>query len=329
MTADEFRAAAATFLAGRGDVVAWEPTKYEKQQTALDRFASGLMPQAMLAAAFDIDRDRRTKPAPKGSGIALLTLWGVLVAYDSVLTWLGIGTSVSAFRNSVRAAAADPSVRGLLVDVNSPGGHVDQIPETHALLRQVREKKPVVMAISGTAASAAYWLASAGTQIIATPSANIGGIGVFAERVSLARRLDQDGIDVAVISAGKHKADGHPATTMSDDERAALQKRVDETYGVFVADVAAGRRVTAATVTATYGQGRVVSAATAKAVGMIDSIATIEDTVARVVSPDAAAATARMRQELVAAAVAPLRAAEAASALASMRADLEARIVRS
>lgn len=80
-----------------------------------------------------------------------------------------------------------------------------------------------------------------------------------------------------LVSAGKYKAEGHPFAPLSDEARAALQRRVDECYARFVAAVAAGRGVSDATVREGYGQGRLLGARDALAAGMIDEIATLDD----------------------------------------------------
>lgn len=327
---DDQRAAAAALLSTAVDeILAWESAHWRRAVAALEQFATGALSEPALRAALgDGDRERGRPPVPKGSGVVVLPLVGILTPRDSFATWLGFGTNVTAFINQLSAATADPSVRSIVVLVDSPGGMVGMVPEAAAAMRAARARKPVIVSVAGMAASAAYWIASNGTRLEATPSATLGSIGVFAERVSLVRRLHQDGIDVAVVSAGKYKAEGHEAIAMSAAERAALQVRVDETNAVFVGDVAAGRRVSAATVTEQFGQGRVVSATTARAVGMIDRVATVDETFAAVVSPEAAATVAQQRRELAQASAAPLRAAQAQRTLAGMRTALALRAMR-
>ena len=89
-----------------------------------------------------------------------------------------------------------------------------------------------------------------------------------------AKRADSE------IAAGKYKAEGHPFAPLTDEARANLQRRVEESYRRFVAAVAAGRGVSEATMREGYGQGRLLGAREALAAGMVDEIATIDDVVA-------------------------------------------------
>ena len=164
-------------------------------------------------------------------------------------------------------------------------------------MRVARTRKPVVASVAGMAASAAYTITSNATVIEATPSASVGAIGVITERVSLVKHLAQEGIDVTVVSAGRFKAEGHAATPMTGAEQQAIQRRVDGAYAWMVEDIAAGRSVPAATVRSGYGEGRLVEASDARGLGMIDRVATIDETIARTLaSPTAftAAMTARV-----------------------------------
>ncbi|HWF86650.1 MAG TPA: S49 family peptidase [Vicinamibacterales bacterium] len=154
-------------------------------------------------------------------------------------------------------------------------------PETAALMRSARSKKPVVGAVFGLNASAAYWISSNATRLEATSSARVGSIGVYSQRVSVARMLEKDGVDIEIFSAGKYKAEGDPSTAITDDERMARQADVDESYANFISDVSFGRGIAASIIRAGFGQGRVVSAPEALRLRMIDSVSLVEDTVAR------------------------------------------------
>jgi ClpP class serine protease len=95
--------------------------------------------------------------------------------------------------------------------------------------------------------------------------------------------LEQEGVKVTLISAGKHKVEGNPFEPLSEEAMAFKQARVDEAYAQFVRDVARGRGVSVADVRGGYGEGRALTAKDAKAAGLIDRIATMEDTIGRLV----------------------------------------------
>ena len=145
----------------------------------------------------------------------------------------------------------------------------------------LRGQKKQIAQVNDMACSAAYWLASQCDEIVSIPSGTTGSIGVFCAHEDLSAALDKEGIKVTLISAGKHKTSGNPFEPLSDEERAVLQTRVDDAYGQFVKDVARGRGVTPADVRHGYGEGRALGAKDAKAAGLIDRIATMDETLAR------------------------------------------------
>jgi signal peptide peptidase SppA len=194
------------------------------------------------------------------------------------------GVTFEAIRQSVRVAIADPNIRSIVLDIDSPGGSVAGASECARAILEARYRKPIVACCEYQACSAAYWLASCATEVIAPPSAQVGSIGVFTIHEDLSRMLDQLGVDTTVISAGKYKTEALPFAPLSAEAKARVQRQVNQAYGMFVADVAAGRGVTEASVRGGFGQGAVVSAADAMAAGMINRIESLDDCLARVVT---------------------------------------------
>jgi ClpP class serine protease len=96
-------------------------------------------------------------------------------------------------------------------------------PELAAAVASLNEDKPVYAFSSGLMASAAYWIASQARAIYATPSAQVGSIGVVQAVVDDSGALDRDGIKVEVFSVGKYKAMGAPGTSLTDDQRDLMQ----------------------------------------------------------------------------------------------------------
>jgi signal peptide peptidase SppA len=215
----------------------------------------------------------------RGGGVAVLPLKGILTSQPSVLDELfGLDTKppVPAFREQLGAAVADPDVKAILLDIDSPGGSTDLLPETAADVRQARQHKPVVAIANTLAASAAYWIGSQADEFVITPSGQAGSIGVFAMHQDESGALEQLGVDVSLIHAGKFKVEGNPFAPLDDDARANMQDTVDKMYGLFVDDVAKGRGVSADTVRAGFGEGRVLLADDALKAGLADHVATYE-----------------------------------------------------
>ena len=199
----------------------------------------------------------------------------------------------------LRALAADESVHAIVLDMDSPGGLVEGVTEFATEVRRAQERKPVVAVANYLMASAGYWIGASATEVVAAPSAKVGSIGVFSIHDDFSRAREADGVTRTVISAGKFKA--APSEPLTDEARAATQALVDDAFNQFVNDVAAGRGVSVAAVRNGFGEGRTLSAGPAMAAGMIDQIATLDETIARVAAQPplrrrTAAAARRSRQ---------------------------------
>ncbi len=224
-------------------------------------------------------------------GVAVIPLCGVITPSASFLSMLfGGGGGLEAFRASFMEALSAPEVGSIVLDVDSPGGMVSLVPETAAMIRAARGKKPIIAVCNTTAASAAYWLAAQCDEVVCTPSGQAGSIGVYMIHEDLSGALDQRGISVTYIKAGKHKAEGNRTEPLSDDAKAFRQQEVDDLYGMFVDDVATGRGASAADVRSGYGEGRCLLAARALEAGLCDRVATLDAVVGELLgvpaSPD-------------------------------------------
>lgn len=221
------------------------------------------------------------KPGPKVGKVAVLPIVGGIAHRGSFWSSFFGGATVERLVTTLRDYAADPAVGTVLLDVDSPGGTVSGLPELAAEIRRTAETKHVVALANDLAASAAYWIASQADEIIATPEALVGSIGVFTYHVDYSQMMAEAGIKVTYIHAGKYKVEGNPDEPLSAEARDHMQSLVEADYNLFVADVARGRKVSAATVRSDFGQGRVLTAADAKAAGMIDRVATADETIRR------------------------------------------------
>ena len=229
--------------------------------------------------------------------VAVIPLYGVIVPRADLFSEMSGGSSVQRLSGAFKDALADEEARSILLDVNSPGGQTDMVPEFAAEIRAARGTKPIVAVANTTAASAAYWLGSQADEFVASPSASVGSIGVFAAHDDISGMQEKMGAKTTLVSAGKYKVEGNPFEPLSEEARAAIQERVDEAYEMFVGDVAAGRGTTVEAVRAGYGQGRMLSAKKALAGGMIDRVATFESTLARLQNPSGRARVVRSGAE--------------------------------
>jgi len=219
--------------------------------------------------------------ARQAGAVAVLPVIGTIIPRGDLLAESSGAVSAQRLSANFRAALADPAVGAIVLDIDSPGGSVYGVEELASEIYKARGVKPVVAVADHLAASAAYWLAVSADEIMVAPSGDVGSIGVFAIHADYSRAIDQEGVTVSLVSAGKFKTEGNPYAPLGDEARAAMQVRVNDFYGAFTKAVARGRGVSAATVREGFGQGRVVGAAEAVAQGMADHIGTLDDAILR------------------------------------------------
>lgn len=237
-------------------------------------------------------RDRAAGLRQRRGAVAVLPLTGVLERRQTMLGYLG-GTDLSDAEEALSAAVADPGVETVMLLVSSPGGTSYGTPEFADAVRAAGKRKRVVAQVDPLCASAAYWISSAASEIVATPSADVGSIGVYMMHVDYSDHLDGHGIRVTMVKSGKYKAELSPYQRLSAEARDYLQGECDDCYRQFVSAVARGRGKTADIVASTFGEGRVMSAPRAKAVGMIDRIGTPTETLGRLMGGSSASSSGR------------------------------------
>lgn len=209
-------------------------------------------------------------------GVALITVEGSLVNRGAYIGAASGLTSYEGVTAQFAAAAADPDVKTILLDLDSPGGEASGAFELADFVHAVAQEKPVVAIVNALAASAAYAMASGATRIVTTPSGVAGSIGVVMLHLDQSRRMDQLGVTPTLIYAGGHKVDGNPFEPLPEAVRADLQAEVDQIYAMFVATVARGRsNLTEDAIRAT--EARTCLGAEAVEVGLADDVGTFVD----------------------------------------------------
>lgn len=209
------------------------------------------------------------------SGIAVIPVHGSLVHRGGLMEAMSGVTGYNQLRAQMRAAEADSNVRGILFDVDSPGGHVSGMFETAEQIRALN--KPTRAMVNDKATSAAYMLASAADSVHATKTAFLGHIGSFVMHADRSKQHDKQGVKWTPIYSGKRKLEGNPFGPLTSDARAALQDRVDEVRGMMAEMVAAHRGVDADDVMDT--EAAVVTAGEAERLGLIDGTATLAQSI--------------------------------------------------
>lgn len=161
------------------------------------------------------------------NGIARIPIKGVLIKGAGLLEKTCGVVSHEDIHEDLDKAESH-KLRGIVLDINSPGGTVQGTPELASRLARIQESGIPVFAFTDTLmASAAYYLAAGATAIFASPSAIVGSIGVIWETYNVVESLKARGIEVNVFTSGPFKATGHPYTKVSDEQREWMQSHVD------------------------------------------------------------------------------------------------------
>jgi signal peptide peptidase SppA len=232
-------------------------------------------PTELNAAAI---RSAVATPMLPPDGIAVVPVHGVITKRSSFLSMLFGGVSLDGLQATLLQLRDDSTVKAIVLHFDTPGGGVYGVDETADVIADVSRRKRVIGFTDGMCASAGYWLASACERLVATPSAEIGSIGVFAIHFDHSGELAEAGIVPTLVKAGEHKAEANPYQPLSDEDRAAMQSRIDAYYALFTKRVARGRGVSVEAVRGeTFGEGRVVGAPQAVSAGMADEIGTFAD----------------------------------------------------
>lgn len=263
---------------------------------------------------------RRLPMPPKGKtnrvrDLAVIPLIGAIMPRGDAMEDMSGGGAVNLtrFQREFQTVADDDSVGAILLEIDSPGGQIGLVPETAAMIRSARKAgRPIVAMANTIAASAAYWIAAAADEIVVTPSGTVGSIGVFQMHQNLEGFAAAQGIVPFYIYEGPRKVEGNPFAPMDDDARAAYQAEVRAAYEHFTNDVAAYRGANVKEVRAdpvgatgkTFGGGRAYSPAQLKALGligrggMVDRVATMNETVMRLMGRSNKTSTTKARLAL-------------------------------
>ena len=235
---------AMAFLSGLGPRITGRQLRLAGFEASPEDLAHAALPARAgiltngLAAQYQ--RDGQT-PFALQDGIAVIEISGVLVHRGA---WIGQSsgqTSYEGIAAQLAAAAADPAVRGIALEIDSFGGEVAGVFDLADAIRAARAAKPIWAFVAEHAFSAGYALASQADWIILPRTGAVGSIGVVVMHADLSGQLSDAGVTVTLIHSGVHKVDGNPYAPLPDPVRVRIQAEIDSIRSLFAQTVAAGR----------------------------------------------------------------------------------------
>ena len=192
------------------------------------------------------------------------------------------GITSGTIMKQIREAAADDSVKALVLRIDSGGGSATAAEEVGRELLRFKEqtKKPIVATMGNTGASAAYWIAAcASDKIYANATTLTGSIGVYMPYMNTEELFKKIGITSDKIKSGPYKDILTNDRPMTPEEKEILQNIVDEIYDQFVYSVSAVRRMETSKVRA-IADGRIYTGRQAKNIGLVDELGDYYDALA-------------------------------------------------
>ena len=213
--------------------------------------------------------------------VAVIPMVGPIFHRSSGFTEFFGFRSLQWFRAAMAEALGSPQVTHIVIDWASRGGEVSGTPEMAADLFAMRGSKPIISHANTMMASAAIWIGAQADQVIASPSADVGSVGVWVLHQNWSKFFEDIGIVNTFIFAGKNKVDGNPFEALSDEAHADILADVERIHAEFLGSVAKARGISMAAARKQFGDARVFDAQRAREVGLVDRVETMEDLLIR------------------------------------------------
>ena len=240
-----------------------------------------------------MERKRTVRTALALLGLLVLAVIGVFLLTSLALDsgWLG-GERVAVIRvegvitdsretiEELRRFRDNPSIKAVVLRIDSPGGGVVPSQEIHTEVLKARKdgRLRVVASMGNLAASGGYYIAAATDKIVANPGTLTGSIGVIMELANVQGLLEKVGVQSVVIKSGRYKDLASPFRAMSKEDRALLQRVLDDVHDQFIQAVAAGRALKVEEVRP-LADGRIFTGRQARTAKLVDELGDLQDAI--------------------------------------------------
>lgn len=206
--------------------------------------------------------------------VVVIPIEGMVSATPSASA-LGLASSGEITR-ALREADRDPSVAAIVLRINSPGGTPAAVQEIATEVRRLH--KPAVASLGDIAASGAYYIASQARRIYASSDTLTGSIGAIWVFQNATGKHEKEGTNFTAVKSGRFKDLGADYRGITEEEKAYIQRMVDDVTDRFVEAVASGRNLSPSEVRA-LADGRFLSGVAARESKLVDEIGTFYDAV--------------------------------------------------
>ncbi len=204
--------------------------------------------------------------------------WGASQEKVGVVEIKGIITDSRTILKQLDDFRDNPSIKAIVLRINSPGGAVGPSQEILGEVEKIRKKKKVVASLGTVAASGAYYIASGSDLIMADRGTATGSIGVIMEFTNVEGLTKKIGLDFFTLKSGRYKDVGSPFRTMTPEEKEYMQHLLDNIYQQFLSDVARNRKIPLETLRP-LAEGKIYTGEEAKEIGLVDAFGNPEDAI--------------------------------------------------
>ena len=181
--------------------------------------------------------------------------------------------------DEIKEYIKDPSVKAIVLRVDSPGGAVAPSQEIYEEVKKATLKKKVIVSMGSVAASGGYYISAPANWIIANPGTLTGSIGVIMEIPNIEGLMDKIGVKTEVIKSGRHKDLASAFRKMGKEERAILQGVLDDVHEQFIKAVSDGRKNMHLDDIKELADGRIFTGRQALEIGLVDELGSLEDAI--------------------------------------------------
>lgn len=207
---------------------------------------------------------------PPADKIVVIPLSGTITTGGSLL-FPGSTITPGLVRDYLTKAEKDTAVKAIVFHIESPGGEIAPCQEILWEIERVKETKPIVVSMGGTAASGGYYISTQADKIVALPTTMTGSIGVISQVINIEGLLEKLGIQIETFKGGKYKDMYSGFREMTPEEEEIMQGMIDEYYEHFVDVVAEGRELGKEEVR-NLATGQIYTGTAAKELGLVDEL---------------------------------------------------------
>lgn len=217
-------------------------------------------------------------------GVALIGIHGPISSRLSMMSMASGASSAHTLASQIEAAANDPLISHIVLDIDSPGGATHGLDVAADAIFNARQVKPVIAIANSLMASAGYLLGSQASKLYVTSAGEVGSIGVIATIPDYTKRNESEGVSFTIERSANKKAPINPNESLTSERLAMIREDLQVWHEIFVSYVARGRGVSIEEASL-WATGETWYGASAQEVGLVDEVSSLSAVLSSLSSP--------------------------------------------